>query len=306
MLISVKQRDQGILCIIGAAFFFALMNLFIRLSGDLPTMQKCFFRNAVAAVLAVSVIIKNGGKFRPGKGNMKYLFMRAFCGTAGLICNFYAIDRLNISDASILNKLSPFFAILFSIPILGEKADKVEWAIVLSAFAGAMFVVKPSFGAESFPAVVGLIGGLGAGIAYVYVRKLGQRSEQGSLIVLFFSLFSCAVSLPFIIFGYAPMTAQQFMFLVLTGCSAAGGQFCITAAYTKAPAKEISVYDYSQVIFAAALGALFLGQLPDHLSFIGYAIIITAAIVRRQYGIRKDKKAAERQQSENTCREDTE
>ena len=42
--------------------------------------------------------------------------------------------------------------------------------------------------------------------------------------------------------------------LLLAGIAAAGGQFSITAAYTNAPAKEISVYDYSQVIFAAILG----------------------------------------------------
>ena len=90
-----------------AGFFFALMTFFVRISGELPTMQKAFFRNAVAAVIAFMTIIKGGVKFIPTKENVPDLFMRSFCGTLGLICNFYAIDKLNIADANILNKLSP-------------------------------------------------------------------------------------------------------------------------------------------------------------------------------------------------------
>lgn len=297
---KLNSRTKGILCILSAAFCFALMNLFIRLSGDIPTMQKCFFRNAIAAVIAVFAIVKTpteGGVkgklllFKPKSGNLKYLFLRALYGTVGLICNFYAVDHMNISDASMLNKLSPFFAIIFSCFILHEYADKVEWALVFLAFGGALLVVKPGFSSEAFPAMLGVIGGLGAGAAYTFVRKLGQRGENNSLIVLFFSAFSCLATVPFLIADFAPMSGKQLMFLILTGAAAAGGQFSITAAYTHAPAKEISVFDYSQVIFAALLGAVFLGQLPDMLSIAGYGVIITAAVIKWKYGLDKSKKS---------------
>ena len=68
--------------------------------------------------------------------------------------------------------------------------------------------------------------------------------------------------------------------MILAGVAAAGGQICITTAYTKAPAKEISVYDYSQIIFAAVLGFVVLNQMPDFYSIIGYVIILTAAIMK--------------------------
>lgn len=282
-------RKQGIMYILMAAFFFALMNLFIRLAGDVPTMQKCFFRNAVAAVISASALIKSGKGFKPKEGNLKYLFLRATGGTIGLFCNFYAIDNLNISDASILNKLSPFFAMVFSVFILKETADKREWGLVALAFFGAVFVVKPSFSGESVPALIGVISGIAAGFAYTYVRKLGQRGERGPLIVFFFSAFSCIATLPNMIFNYSPMSVRQVLFLLLTGAFAAGGQFCITAAYTKAPAKEISVFDYSQVVFAAVLGMLFLNQFPDILSIIGYVIIISAAVLKWHYGLKAEK-----------------
>ena len=48
---------------------------------------------------------------------------------------------------------------------------------------------------------------------------------------------------------YKPMTALQLIYLLLAGLSATGGQYTITAAYIYAPARDISVYDYSQISF---------------------------------------------------------
>ena len=282
----MNNRRQGILYIIMAGFFFALMTFFVRLSGDLPTMEKAFFRNAVAAIIAFGTLVKSKEKFALKKENIPDLFMRSLCGTLGLICNFYAIDKLNIADANILNKLSPFFAILMSYFILNEKANKVEWLSVIVAFTGALFVVKPSFNMQFVYAMIGVCGGLGAGIAYTFVRKLGKKGERGPIIVLCFSVFSCVVTLPFLIFQFKPMSLLQFVFLILAGVAAAGGQFSITKAYTKAPARDISVFDYTQVLFAALLGFLFLDQIPDMLSLIGYVIIIGSAVFKWAY-IRK-------------------
>ncbi|RGI46571.1 DMT family transporter [Roseburia sp. OM04-10BH] len=283
-----QEKRQGILFIIGAGFFFALMTFFVRLSGDLPTMEKAFFRNAVAAVVAAFLLIRAKEPFYAPKKSWSGLFMRSFCGTVGLICNFYAIDRLNIADANMLNKLSPFFAIIMSTFILKEKANKVEWGAVVLAFTGALLVIKPSFDIQFVYGLIGALGGLGAGIAYTYVRKLGKMGVKGPVIVLCFSLFSCVVTLPFFIIGYKPMDMAQFACLMLAGICAAGGQICITTAYTKAPAKEISVFDYTQIVFAALLGILFLDQIPDVLSIAGYIVIIGTAIFKWQYNMKYD------------------
>jgi drug/metabolite transporter (DMT)-like permease len=158
--------------------------------------------------------------------------------------------------------------------------------MVVVAFVGALFVVKPSFNLECMPALLAALGGFSAGTAYTFVRKLGLMGERGSVIVMFFSVFSCIVTMPFMIFDYHPMTKMQFLYLILAGASAAGGQLTVTKAYTKAPAKDISIYDYSQVIFAAILGFIFLGQVPDIYSVIGYIIIIGAAVLKWKYSIK--------------------
>ncbi len=283
----MKEKQQGILFIILAGFFFASMSFFVRLSGDLPTIEKAFFRNAVAVLVAAFMLARTKEGFHVQKGSWPDLLMRSFCGTVGLICNFYAVDHMNIADANILNKLSPFFAILMSYFILKEKANKVEWACVVVAFIGAVFVVKPAFNMQFVNAMIGVIGGLGAGIAYTFVRKLGKKGERGPMIVMVFSAFSCLCTLPFLIAEFQPMKTEQLLCLLMAGVSAAGGQIFITKAYTKAPAKEISVFDYTQVLFAALLGFVFFGQIPDWMSLVGYLIIIGSAIFKWNY-LRKE------------------
>ena len=243
-----SNKVKGIMCIISSAFCFALMNMFVRMAGDLPSIQKSFFRNFIALIIAFIVLIRTDEKFKFNKKNLPELLLRSIFGTMGILCNFYAIDHLVLSDASMLNKLSPFFA------------------------------------------VVGMLGGFGAGVAYTMVRKLSQKGERGPFIVFFFSAFSCVVTLPYLIVDYSPMTIAQLVILICAGIAAAGGQFSITAAYSYAPAREISVFDYTQIIFAALMGFIAFGDIPDKFSIIGYVIICSVSVAMFLYNRREDEK----------------
>lgn len=285
---KVTRLHKAILLLITSALFFAFMNMFVNLSGDVPTVQKTFFRNFFALIVASGVMIKNRESVIPKKGARADLLLRSVIGYAGVLCNFYALGHLALSDASLLNKMSPFFAIIFSVPLLKEKANRTQWLIILAAFAGAMFVIKPSFqNAELVPSVAGFIGGMCAGAAYTFVRRATQKGVKSYYVVFFFSAFSSLASLPFVVFDFHPMTWFQFLMLLGAGLSAAVAQFCITAAYSYAPAKEVSIYDYSQIIFSALLGFLVMGQIPDGLSVIGYIVIIAAAYAMFRYNNRK-------------------
>lgn len=277
----MSRKTKGIIYIIMAAFCFSAMNTFVKLSGDLPPIQKSFFRNAIAFWIALFILIRTQEKFKLNVKNLPFLIYRSIFGTVGIICNFYAVDHLLLSDASMLNKLSPFFAVLASFFILKERVSFVQIISIIIAFIGSLFIIKPSFSAFSstYPALIGLLGGACAGIAYTFVRYLGNRGERGAFIVMFFSGFSCLSVLPFFIFDFHPMTPIQVFYLLMAGISASGGQFAITNAYFNAPAKEISIFDYSQVIFAALLGLVLFAQFPDVYSIIGYILICGISII---------------------------
>ncbi|WP_320129455.1 DMT family transporter [uncultured Sphaerochaeta sp.] len=273
---TIESLHKGMLFLLASAFCFALVNVGIRMSGDLPFLEKCFFRNIVALFVAYIMLRRKGISLSPAlfKPNFWLLLVRASTGTLGMICNFYAVDHLLLGDASMLAKMSPFFAVLFSAWFLREKVRLSQILCVLGAFFGSLFIIKPSFSNLLFtPSVVGFIGGIGSGAAYTTLRSLGRRGEKGVVIVFFFSLVSTLVTLPSIIFAYVSMDLVQLGWLLCTGIMAALGQFSVTAAYKYAPANKISVYDYSNVLFSALFGFLVFSQIPDRYSILGYLIV---------------------------------
>lgn len=274
----MQSRHKGVICIIISAFFFALMSLFVALAGDLPTMQKSFFRNAIAFLAAAVVLITQRPCLNITKQGYRDLLLRSLFGTIGILCNFYAVDHMLLADANILNKLSPFFAILMAALILGEKIHPFQLSATVGAFAGALLVIKPTNLVLALPALVGVLGGLCAGIAYTMVRVCGKQGIPGPFIVFFFSGFSCVVLIPFLLFDFCPMSIAQTISLLAAGCSAAIAQFAVTAAYTYAPARETAIFDYSQILFAALFGFIAFGQIPDILSWLGFGIILASAI----------------------------
>ena len=285
---KLTPKTQGILLIISSAFCFALMSAMVRLSGDLPTLQKCFFRNLVSIPFAVAILYQEHPNLRQDLKHTPGLLLRAVCGTLGLVCNFYAIDHMLLADASILNRLSPFVTVLLSWLFLKERINRVQLGSILVAFIGALCIIRPGIGSlSSFPALIATLGGIGVGSAMTAVRWLTKKGVNKALIVFIFSVFSSLLMLPFIVFNYQPMTWQQLFILLLAGLAATGGQFSITYAYAKAPAREISVFDYTIVIFSALLGFCLFSQIPDFFSWLGYAIIIGVSIAMFFYDMRE-------------------
>ena len=285
---KLSNRTKGIIFIILSAFGFAMMSAFVKLAGDIPSFQKTFFRNLVSLFVALVIIIKHKGSFFGKKENQKVLIMRSTFGTLGIVFNYYAIDRLVLSDANMLNRLSPFFAIIFSALFLKEKIKPNQMIALIVAFIGMLFVVKPSFDFTVIPAFAGVLGGISAAAAYTCVRALSGK-ESPDTIVFYFSLFSTIAVSPFMIATFTPMKILQLLSLLCAGVFASIGQFGITLAYKYAPAKEISIFDYTNIIFSAIISLFIFNVLPDKYSVLGYLIIFIAALYMFIYNKKLDK-----------------
>ena len=283
-----SNRVKGIICIIASAFGFALMSAFVKLAGDLPNFQKVFFRNLISAIVALYLIIKHKGSLIGKKENRILLILRSIFGTLGVILNFYSIDKLVLSDSNMLNKLSPFLVVILCAIFLKEKINMTQISSIIIAFIGALFIIKPTFSVEIIPYIGGLMGALFAAAAYTCLRAIGNK-EESYTIVFFFSMFSLIVTLPVFLYVYKPMQLSQLIYLILAGVFASLGQFGITLAYRYAPAKEISIFDYSNIIFSAILSIFLFGQIPDILSILGYIIIFLAAFYIFLYNKNLDK-----------------
>ena len=273
---------MGIFCIILAGFGFSLMSLFVKLSGDLPSIQKGFFRNIIAVAISSIPLIKHWKaiKFPQSKMLWGVLISRSVFGTIGLVLNFYAISHISLADSTIIQKLSPFVILILSYIFLKEKMTRFQLIAIVIAFIGVGFIIKPTGnGFISLGALAALLGAFCSGIVYTCLRYLGTHNVSGEFIIFFFSSLSTLLLLPYLIFDYREMSIYQLSMLILAGASATIGQYGVTFAYRYAAAKNISVFDYSQVLFSGILGFIFFSELPDLQSLIGYIIVISIGII---------------------------
>ena len=195
-----------------------------------------------------------------------------------MVLFFYSITTLNIGDANMLNKLSTFFLIGFSALFLKEHVKPYQIIAIVIAFLGSLLIVKPSFDVSILPYLTSFLAAMFAGAAYTVLRVLGPKTEY-YIVVLVFSSFSVIVLLPYVLlFQYTVMSVTQVWLLIGAGLAATIGQFGTTLAYKYAPAKDISIFNYTNVIFAAMFGLFFLNEVPDLLSVIGYIVIFFAAL----------------------------
>lgn len=269
----------GILLMSLSALAFSLLNTCIKESGDLPLMQKCFFRNVVAFIAAIIVMKRKGTPVKCDKKYFPYVLGRALFGAMGMFCNFYSTYRLPLGDSACISKTAAFLTVFFCFVFLKETFTKVHVAIMAAVILGSVIVAGPSFGTGNvFPYFVSFMGAVFMGLAYTAIRKV-KDYVPSEYIVFVFSFVTLAITTPFFIINFEPMNKSQLIWLISAGVFAAVGQFCITGAYVYAKASQVSVYSYLQIPFQALIGLFLLKEVPKYNSLIGYAIIIGMGVV---------------------------
>lgn len=284
----MDNKPKAITLMLISALAFAIMGAMVKLAGDIPLFEKVFYRNLVSLGIAYIMIKNKKVSFFGKKENQKYLLSRSLLGLLGVILNFYAINHLVLSDASMLNKISPFFVTLFAVIFLKEKLSKIQIPVLIIVFIGALLIIKPQFNFSVLPSLSGFISAMCAGAAYTLIRFLRDR-EKASTIVFYFSFVSVVVMFPLMMLNYQKPTIIQLMYLIGIGIFAGIGQFTLTNAYRYAPAGEVSIYDYTSIVFSALIGFIVWLEVPDFLSFIGTVLIIASAIFVYIYNEKKAK-----------------
>lgn len=267
---------------------FAVMGAMVKLAGDVALPTKVFFRNLVTLLITLTVALRLGENPLAYTPHWRRLLLRSVFGLCGVTLYFLALGRLDLADASLLNKTSPFFVVIFAVVLLREQFNRALVPALMAAFLGAILVIKPRFDYAMLPAVAGLGSGLFAGLAYVLVRSLKGR-ESPNRIILTFSLVSCLVTMPFLFSQPLSATARQWYALLGTGVFAACGQYGLTYAYHHARASRVSIFSYLHVLFALALGYLIFDERPDLTSLLGGLLIIGAAVQTHRLGQREQK-----------------
>ena len=272
---NITQKQKGILFMILSALSFASMQVVVRMSREIPTMEQICVRNLFILIVSFFIIRSKKGSYYGPKKYQPYLFGRSFFGFLGLITLFYASSHAAQGDVTVLNKLSPIFVTLLAAVFMKEKLSPIQIPALALSVLGAFIVFRPSFQSDPFPLVVALLSAITSGVAYTFLGYFKGKVD-GITVIMHFSTFSVFGSLPFVIGNFVMPDLRQFMLLMLISLFGSLGQVFITYAYRFAPASEISIYNYSGILFSILLGAVILGEPVKSTSLLGGALVAVA------------------------------
>lgn len=272
----MSNKTKAVFCMLISALGFTFMSVTVKYVTGIPLFEKVFFRNLISLGVAFFMLKKSSAPMFGRRENQLALLARSIFGLAGVVLNFYTIANLTLADSSMLGKLSPIFVTIMACIFLKEKIDNKQILSIIITFLGALLVIKPEFSLEMLPSLSGIMSAASAGVAYTLLRYLKDK-ESPDTIIFYFSLISVVFTAPFALAEYVQPTFTQLGLLLATGVFASVGQFGITYAYKFAKATEVSIYNYSAIVFGIILGFIFFGEIPDTLSLLGGAIIIAVA-----------------------------
>lgn len=284
----MENRKKGVILILLSALFFALMAASVKFLADMPVVELIFFRNLFGLIIATYIITK---RKKPILGNnKKFLLLRSGFGILGVACYFYALSQLPLADTVILNKMSPFFVVILSSIFLKEKIKKLQIVSLILAFFGAALVVKPEFDISVVPYIIALLSAFFAGSAYTTIRHL-RHTDSSETIVFYFTFISTIAMIPFMLAGqFIIPTIPQIIGLVSLGLFATTAQFLMTNAYRFAPAGELAIYTYTNIVFSTIIGFVVWNEFPGVFSVLGGLSIILAGFINYYTNKRKKHK----------------
>ncbi len=274
----MTNKTKAIFYMLLSTLSFSVMQIVVKASGSIPVMQQVFSRNLITAAFGLIVLLYKRENLFGHRENQRLLLVRSLFGYIGVVFYFYATQHMVSADAAILHRSSPFFVTLFSALFLREKLSFTQIIALLTAALGAVMVVQPRMNSGVVPAVVALLSAAAAGAAYTAISCL-KGKESSACIIFYFSIFSCLSSL--IIGGRRFIRLDSFGYVALLGigCLAAIGQVLLTMSYKMAKASEVSIFNYSGVIFAGVLGAILFKETLNLISLVGMMLIILAALL---------------------------
>ena len=270
---------QGVLWMLIATFFFALMGTFVKLGGEsfTPT-ELVFYRSSISLFFIMAIMRWNDVSY--SSNYMKLHLTRSSIGFISLLLFFYAINHLPLSTAISLNYTSPIFLGLLMPLILKRRVKKWLFLAVAIGFVGVFFILKPTFGNQNyFAGLIGLISGLGAAMAYLFVTQLGQLKEPVLRTIFYFTLISTICSGFMMLFGETHnIQFKHILILLGLGISATIAQIAITKAYHVGNTLGNAGLSYLTIIFATIIGVVWFDEFIDSQTALGILFIIISGI----------------------------
>lgn len=271
------EKNKGISFIVLSSLFFALMATTVKFADSYSLAEKVFFRNFIGLLVMTYTIKRQNISFKPN--NFKLLTLRSLLGLSGVYMYFIAISKLDLSVAVTLNKTSPFFVMIFAVIFLKEEFTKRKLIGLLVAISGVVIIMRPSADFQLTYGLIGLSSAIVGGGAYTVIRKL-KDYDHPLVIIFYFCLYSAVITLPVALYsGLHIDSVHDLIILTLIGLFAVIAQTFMTFAYRYAPASELAIYSYMNIVFSSIIGLFLFKESMSSGNLLGIGLIILAGYI---------------------------
>jgi drug/metabolite transporter (DMT)-like permease len=260
-----------------ASMAFAVMAALSHRAGEYCDWQLVVVARATGAFFFAAIIAKATGVKLIWRGETT-LWVRSVAGSAGMICNFYALAHLPVSDTLTLMNTSPIWVTLLLWLIFGQRpALSIIFAVVISVI-GIALIQQPHFQGGKFACLMGLCGAFCTSIAMLGLNRL-KHLDPRAIVVHFSGVASVATVLFLLLSDRKDYSARLgdksiLLLLLLVGAAGVAGQIGMTRAFAKGPASRISVVALSQILFGLGFDVLFWNRSVNLISILGMVLVI--------------------------------
>lgn len=281
-----KDLKLAIQYMLLASFLFAGVGAFVKiLSNSMSSVEIVFFRNAIGLIIIMISIYKLPLKQSGGKPLL--LIFRGLVGFLALLMYFYNIATIPLAEAITFSKTSPIFTAIFAYIFIKEKLSLQGWIGVFIGFLGIMFITGFDATNLSKNDWLGILSGVGAGLAYTSIRELKNYYDTraivfsfmfigtiGPIVIMILAEFYQNETYDFILAPFTMPTYQDIIFIIGLGVFATISQLSMTKAYSLAKGGIVGTIGYTNIIFSIILGMMLGDAFPSFFILIGITLII--------------------------------
>ncbi len=266
--------SRGIWYMIGAAFFFSLMSVTVKATGQRIPSQELVLARSIFIFVTTGILIYQ--KRLPFWGrNKKLLFLRGFFGFLALSAFFYTLTSIPIAYSVVIQYTSPLFTAFLAPFILKEPNNPRQWTLLGLAFLGVVLIAKPGESVSALPIIVGLSGAFSAGIAYNLVRKL-RSTEHPLNIILYLPAVSIPLTIPSVWTNFVLPAGLEWLGLLFIGFFTFVAQVFLTKGLHLEKAARATNVSYLMIVFSTIFGVFLWHEIPDPWALGGMTLIIIA------------------------------
>ena len=265
-----------------------------ELAGQIPAMELVFFRNVIALIVLVPIVMKQGVGL-PSKSQIPVYALRVFFAYSAMVLLFYALARMPIADVYALQYTIPLFTILLAVIVLKQHADAHSWGACFVGFLGTLIVMRPGIIEITLASLAALTTAFMHAGSNTTIKILARR-DNPEVITLWTNFGMLPLALIPTLFLWVTPTASQWPLVIGIGVVSSIGGYCFTRSVSAADARIVQPFQFSRMIFAAAIGWIMFSELPDLWTWIGAAVIFAASyyIVYREGRARRAASAGEK------------